>query len=323
VFSEQKTIASTNAGDWDGTFIGGAALANHPGGTCSDCHAGENPFSIHPGTALDLGSALQVSGLWYDPIIPAGWPENPSPINSPGVCATCHVAGGPGGRFPAVSTELSSYGNVVLANAINRTLPPGAAGSLSNDPHPIALPAMCAEPPSSPVVSWAGAIWRHTGVACSGQSCPGWRRLDNNVRSVSIVAADEKLYQLHANGLIWESTGQACQDNSCPGWRRLDNNPHTVDIVSGGRELYQLHEGGRIWESTGVPCSNSGCPGWRLMDNNPRTQTLSAAGGILYQLHNDGAIWRSDGRPCVNDSCPGWQRLDNNPRTIVIEASHD
>ena len=160
VFSEQKTIASTDAGALDGTFIGGAALATHPGGICSDCHAGENPFIIHPRTALDLGSVLQVSSFWYDPIVPAGWPENPGPINSPGVCATCHNAGGTGGRFPAISTELRSYCAAVLSEAIKRTMPPGAGGSLADDPHPQALLAMCDQPPRPPELpAWFWALF--------------------------------------------------------------------------------------------------------------------------------------------------------------------
>jgi hypothetical protein len=36
-----------------------------------------------------------------------------------------------------------------------------------------------------------GAIWRSDGRGCSGTSCPGWVRLDNNSRSASIVAAED------------------------------------------------------------------------------------------------------------------------------------
>jgi len=37
-------------------FAGGADLVGSPtGGICSDCHAGENAFNIHPGTPLQLG----------------------------------------------------------------------------------------------------------------------------------------------------------------------------------------------------------------------------------------------------------------------------
>ncbi len=32
-----------------------------------------------------------------------------------------------------------------------------------------------------------GAIWRYTGTPCSGNSCPGWQRLDNNPKTKAIA----------------------------------------------------------------------------------------------------------------------------------------
>jgi hypothetical protein len=168
---------------------------------------------------------------------------------------------------------------------------------------------------------WAGAIWRHTGVACSGQSCPGWRRLDNNIKTVDIVAGNDKLYQLHLDGGIWRSTGEECSGDSCPGWTRLDNNKKTLAIAAGGNNLYQLHNDGRIWKSTGAACSGGSCPGWRMLDNNPATQAIAASGDKLYQLHRDGRIWEWTGQNCSGQSCPGWRLLDNNPRTVAIRAT--
>ena len=82
---------------------------------------------------------------------------------------------------------------------------------------------------------WDGAsIWRFTGTPCSGQNCPGWQRLDNNHKSVSIKSAGthhhQLLYQLHNDGWIWKYTNYPCSGESCPGWRRLDNNPKTTAI---------------------------------------------------------------------------------------------
>jgi hypothetical protein len=42
-----------------------------------------------------------------------------------------------------------------------------------------------------------GAVWRYTGVPCSGASCPGWQRLDNNSRTAAIAAGSGQLFQLH------------------------------------------------------------------------------------------------------------------------------
>jgi subtilisin family serine protease len=171
---------------------------------------------------------------------------------------------------------------------------------------------------------WAGAIWRFTGVACSGESCPGWSRLDNNQRTVQIAAGGTALFQLHYDGRIWRSTGQACTADSCPGWTLLDNNPKTIAIAAGGGgQLYQLHNDGRIWRSTGAACSGQSCPGWTMLDNNPATRAIAAGGGKLYQLHRDGRIWEFTGQVCSGESCPGWRLLDNNPRTVAILASGD
>ncbi len=166
----------------------------------------------------------------------------------------------------------------------------------------------------------SGAVWRFTGTACSGNSCPGWQRLDNNSKTIGIVAAGDALYQLHHDGWIWRYTGTPCSGNSCPGWQRLDNNANTVTIAAAGATLYQLHNDGGIWRYTGTPCSGNSCPGWQRLDNNSDTVAITAAGSALYQLHGDGGIWRHTGTPCSGTSCPGWQKLDNNAKSIAIAA---
>jgi peptidyl-Lys metalloendopeptidase len=121
-----------------------------------------------------------------------------------------------------------------------------------------------------------GWIWRFTGTPCSGNSCPGWQRLDNNPKTIAIAAAGNNLYQLHNDGWIWRFTGTPCSGNSCPGWQRLDNNPKTKAIAAAGSNLYQLHKDGWIWRFTGTPCSGNSCPGWQRLDNNPKTKAIAA-----------------------------------------------
>ncbi|HKP83191.1 MAG TPA: galactose oxidase-like domain-containing protein [Pyrinomonadaceae bacterium] len=170
-------------------------------------------------------------------------------------------------------------------------------------------------------------IWRYTGPACSGNNCPGWERLDNNPKTMAIVATgthhDQILYQLHNDGWIWRFTGGPCVGTSCPGWQRLDNNRKTVGIAAAGSQLYQLHNDGWIWRYTGTPCSGDNCPGWQRLDKNSKTVAIVAAGNQLYQLHNDGWIWRYTGTPCAGENCSGWQRLDNNAKTVSITAGGD
>ena len=308
-------------------FVGGADLLGG-NGVCTDCHAGRNPFIIHPGTPLDIG-AIAKPDNWYEPLVHPSWPQNPGPTNildnislgpDDQSCLSCHSTS-VAGRFPAVSTKLPGYCGTILATAVQQTMPPGSVGNSAFEKHIQALENACLQEPKPAVTTWSGRIWKHTGVACSDESCPGWEKLDNNVRTVSLTAGNGKLYQLHYNGLIWESTGMACKGETCPGWRKLDNNPKTIAIVTGGDRLYQLHNDGLIWQYSGTPCSGNSCPGWRKLDNNPRTVSIAASGDKLYQMHRDGKIWVATGTACSGNNCPGWRMLDNNPRSIAIAAT--
>ncbi|MBI1792257.1 MAG: hypothetical protein HYR60_32440 [Acidobacteria bacterium] len=170
--------------------------------------------------------------------------------------------------------------------------------------------------------SLGGVIWQYTGTPCSGDSCPGWRRLDDNDFTMGIAAAGNELYQLQYDGEIWRYTGPPCDAHAfCPGWQRLDNNRKAVAIAAGGAQLYQLHNDGSIWQSTGAACSGNSCPGWLRLDNNSKTVAIAAGDGSLYQLHNDGWIWQYTGTPCSANACPGWVRLDNNSKTVAIAAA--
>ena len=283
------------------------------------------------------GTLLNLSGN-ADPQCASGWPCAPRSSNDSESCNTqpqlagvCRLPAGGGsgarcdfsaGGCPAGETcstgggcpkygdynGIACAGNFVVAAWASATAPPG-------------LPAATGLGIYSTVrfVGQDGAsIWRYTGTPCSGDSCPGWEKLDNNSRTIAIVADAGESYQLHNNGKIWQSTHQACNADSCPGWRMLDNNTKTVAIAAAGGQLYQLHNDGMIWRYTGTPCSGDSCPGWQRLDNNTKAISITTAGGQLYQLHNDGMIWRYTGTPCSGNSCPGWQRLDNNSKTTAI-----
>ncbi|MBK8277280.1 MAG: hypothetical protein IPK92_16060 [Nitrospira sp.] len=323
---------------------GGAELAiGNPGGVCTDCHAGENPYITHPKSNLGGGvlwESLSVAPQnlptfapkRYDPLVAASWPQNQfSQAGStvPNVCKGCHINGS-AGRFPHLSNQLPGYCGTVLTQAYHRTMPIGspgsqiAAGDAFKNSWCNAPPNMASadgDPP--PVDSDVGSIWESTGAACAGDSCPGWKRLDNNSKTLHIAAGGNALYQLHNDGWIWRYTGTPCNGESCPGWQRLDNNQKTVAIAADGDQLYQLHNDGWIWRYTGTLCNGESCPGWQRLDNNQKTVSIVAAGGALYQLHNDGWIWRYTGTACSSESCPGWQRLDNNQKTVAIAADGD
>jgi hypothetical protein len=138
-------------------FASGARLASNGQGVCTDCHAGENPFVVHPeDRAFSRVLNIITPSGWTEPIVAAGWPQNPGPTNlldavaSPGQCNSCHQAGG-AGRFPDVSTQLKGYCEIVLPFAINNTMPPSYASPKEKNKytaHVNALRAACAAPPT-------------------------------------------------------------------------------------------------------------------------------------------------------------------------------
>jgi hypothetical protein len=157
---------------------GGADL----GVRCTDCHAGENVFITHHGSvndALNLnGSSGWMPSVWYKPLVAPGMLQNPGPettlpaatlTGTPGnntPCLTCHVQGGPGGRFPLLGTTAFA-GNYcsILFGATNRPgskggMPPGntctpdSNCAAQKDPFTKAILAQCGAgtPPPPPAV---------------------------------------------------------------------------------------------------------------------------------------------------------------------------
>ena len=119
------------------SFRGGQTLyagGTNPGGICSDCHAGSNPFIVHPEyppfeKLKDSGLTL-TSPQWPEPIVPTSWPENPGPLVGLGTvltgeleCTTCHTSSptAPNYQFPAVSNQLPGYCGTVLRAALGQS----------------------------------------------------------------------------------------------------------------------------------------------------------------------------------------------------------
>lgn len=140
---------------------GGAEIEFGGGGKCTDCHAGENPYIIHPdanlGTVLmgDLNRAplgLPTFGpSRYDPLVGASWPQNQLSHSQPLVptaCSGCHTLGGSGGRFPHLSSALPGYCGI-LTQAINRTMPLGSPGSQAGSAAITAFQSYCSTPATS------------------------------------------------------------------------------------------------------------------------------------------------------------------------------
>jgi hypothetical protein len=152
----------------DGLYQGGGfELNGDVGGICTDCHAGQNPFIIHPNVNLAaLGEppvlmgnlnppphSLTFSVTRYDPLVPAAWPQNNlsmAPPYVPAVCSGCHVAGGSAGAFPHLSPEIKKgYCDIILPQAIANTMPPDNPGGEASNPAVIAFQNWCGVPASS------------------------------------------------------------------------------------------------------------------------------------------------------------------------------
>ena len=154
-------VPSTPGGKYQG---GGKEIEFGPGGVCTDCHAGENPYIIHPKSNLATSGAAV---LWetlagapqnlpsmavnrYDPLVGGAWPQNQlSQAGStlPAECSACHVKGG-NGRFPHLSNQISSYCNTILAQAITETMPPSSPGSAAAAANTFKN-TWCGNPPNS------------------------------------------------------------------------------------------------------------------------------------------------------------------------------
>jgi hypothetical protein len=138
-------------------FVGGVDLVPNGQGVCSDCHAGENPFVVHPEKPAFASLPWLQPGGWPDPLVDASWPQNPGPTNlldavsSTGQCDSCHRVGS-AGRFPDVSTALPGYCSVVLNTAagtsVKRTMPPFGMDRNLFIPHINALQNACQAPPT-------------------------------------------------------------------------------------------------------------------------------------------------------------------------------
>jgi len=180
---------------------GGAEIEFGTGGVCSDCHAGENPYIIHPES--DLGGGLRMKHLntmlglptfapnRYIPLVPATWPQNQlshAEAFVPGVCVGCHrkpVAGGTAGRFPHLSLDLNGtpgYCKTILTQAIQKTMPQGSPpGSAATDAEVIAFQKWCTKSPTeSPSDSGDPHLTTTNGVLYDFQAAGEFTTLRNS-----------------------------------------------------------------------------------------------------------------------------------------------
>lgn len=124
-------------------FISGVDFTG-AAGNCSSCHAGENPFVIHPNANVAGGANITVD--WHFPIFNPSWPTNPGPVtlssdtsysnvdwynpfswfserNSGASCVACHKL--PDAGHNVLRNE--GYCDAVVGKAAQVTMPPSGS----------------------------------------------------------------------------------------------------------------------------------------------------------------------------------------------------
>lgn len=161
---------------------GGAELLGGSGGVCTDCHAGENPYIIHPEVELENAvvaggsTTFTPNGIFmgafssaplnlptfapnrYDPIVAAAWPQNQlsqTPPYVPTTCNNCHQQGG-AGRFPHLSPDLPDYCTTILPTAIagNTSIVPNVPPTMPASPYTPG--SMAGTTPVNDFLAWCG-----------------------------------------------------------------------------------------------------------------------------------------------------------------------
>ena len=291
-------------------FAGGADLASGDGGTCTDCHAGENPFIIHPNTALGLPN---LSGLplradkWYTPLVHPKWPQNAGltnildSVSSPGQCTACHTQTGGGGRFPRLSTEIPGYCRTILPSAIGQTMPPGSPGSADYGPHTAALTAACKEPPTPSLTSP-----RMPALAA--------------VNAVSRSNDKLDIFATDVNGTIWTAAWEPAFTDGWHGWWPLKGGaaaPGTpVTAVSRSPDkldAFVTGTGGRVWTAAWEPSFTDWWHGWWPLNGGvaaPGAPVTVVSRGPdkldVFVVGTDGRVWTAAWEPSFTDWWHGW-----------------
>lgn len=193
-------------------FAGGGDLFNGSGGVCTDCHAGENPYVVHPGQPMDLGSRIAPVS-WLQPLVHPQWPQNQGPDTilptislsaGDSSCLMCHKkAPSDARRFPTVSNQVPGYCSVILPSAISTTMP-SSANQTPFAKHINALKAACDRPPPD------------TGVVVNGatQATPQGGRVEvtgnlSNCQPGSPDCPPGFCYFETLHGPFWQRTGLA------------------------------------------------------------------------------------------------------------------
>ena len=125
---------------------GGKALEFGSGGTCTDCHAGQNPYVMHPAVPVmsNVTATLPTFGdTRYNPIVGSSWPQNDKSLTDayvPTACTGCHSGSATSGHLPHLSANLPGFCGTILRQAVQHKQPPALPVPFAGDPPPTMPP---------------------------------------------------------------------------------------------------------------------------------------------------------------------------------------
>lgn len=290
-------------------FLGGADLQKDVGGECTSCHAGEDPYIIHPNTALGLPNLAGLplrSASWYRPLVRADWIQNPGPTNlfdnaGSGQCAGCHTQAG-AGRFPSVSTALEGYCNTILPMAFSQTMPPGSPGSSAHLAHYAALILACLQPP--PATHISPRVPTTAEVSAVGRSAD---KLD-------IFVTDQQ-------GVIYTASWEP----AFSGWWQLNGGRaapgapvHAVSRSQDKLDAFVIGTDANVYTAAWEPAFADGWHGWWGLNGGvaalgAHVTAVSRGPDKLdaFVVGTNGHVYTATWEPSLPDSWQGWTQIGN------------
>jgi hypothetical protein len=270
---------------------GGAELVGSVGGVCTDCHAGENPYIVHPLAELKpgvtFGSLKNTLPMFapnrYVPLVRSSWPQNEaSHAGAPAVCTGCHAKGLQGGRFPHLSNQLPGYCGKILKGAVQgltippdavnapATMPPSSPGSLQGDTDVINFRNFCNAAPDANAADHGDPhLTTVNGVEYDFQAAGEFTALRNSDTGFELQTRQTPVTTSFIPGTNAYTGLQSCVSLNTAAALRLGK--RRVSFQPGAREGMELRIDGKL---VGLPKE-----GIDLGDGN-RVEASAVSGGI-------------------------------------------
>lgn len=243
---------------------GGAEIEFNPvAGVCTDCHAGENPYIIHPNSNLgtvDFGDLADppynlpmFAPNRYDPIVAASWPQNALSHSQPLVpstCVGCHVQGSSGGRFPHLSDDIPGYCGILaqaLSVALPTTMPPSSPGTLATDAAVLTFQSYCTTDPSAgPTNRGDPHLYTTNGIQYDFQAAGEFTSLRNSSTGFELQTRQTPVLTTWTPGPNAHTGLASCPSLNTAAAMRVNGHRVTYQPSSRGGQDMELRVDGRL-----------------------------------------------------------------------------